>query len=175
MANKMRADLPDTPLVTARRALVTARDDFDREQELAWAQRSADLRANLDRLVWELRYKEGRSVTYICEQYGTKDRNTIYGILERAERVHGVPPLPTRTRPVAPAVTAPEPTSERYTLTDLDETTWLVTDSANGRTVEVSKSTGKTGVNVGTPALGVEMRKDPNHEAWAAVPTTNGE
>lgn len=151
----------------AKRTLFNLRADFEARKAREWEEVRTKAQVALDEAVWNAR-KSGKSVYAIAKEYGTTNRNTIYDILKRAENYQ--------------SLIAPEPTSDtetepaNYVLSDLDARTWLVTDSTNGRTVEVSKATRKPGANVGSPALGLEMRRDPNHDAWAVVPTTtNGD
>lgn len=146
----------------AKRTLFNLRADFEARKAREWEEVRTKAQVALDEAVWKAR-KSGKSVYAIAKEYGTTNRNTIYDILKRAENYQNL---------VAPAPnTETEPAN--YVLSDLDARTWLVTDSDTGRTVEVSKATRKPGANTGpegTPALGLEMRKDPNHEAWKVVP-----
>lgn len=152
-----------TEIQDAKKRLFSLRADFEEQKAREWAEIKAKAQVALDEAVWRAR-KSGKSVYAIAKEYGTTNRNTIYEILKRAQDYQTL---------IAPET---DETAARYTLTDLDERLWLVTDSTNGRTVEINKVTRKTGVNTGEPALGPEMRRDPDHEAWAVVPTTtNGD
>lgn len=148
----------------ARARLWGAKAEFEERKRREWAEHKARLEADTYEAVWAARDAK-LIIEDIKHAYGVSNASVIYGVLRAKPQGETEPPT---TTPTTGEMT-------RYTLSDLDDRLWLVTDSTNGRTVEVNKVTRKTGVNVGDPALGPEMRRDPNHEAWVVVPETNGE
>lgn len=94
------------PINEARLAEKTFRLMFDIETAKRWQTESANYRAAVDRAVWAAR-KAGMPVTKIADEYGTKNRNTIYDILNRMETfVSTVTPASTSWLKLEPNVKA---------------------------------------------------------------------
>lgn len=71
-----------SPITKARLFEKTLRFEFEREKEIEWAVRSAGARTAIEQAIWAAR-DAGVPVTKIAEEYGTKDRGTIYDILNK--------------------------------------------------------------------------------------------
>jgi len=71
-----------SPITKARLFEKTLRFEFEREKEIEWAARSASARTAIEQAIWAAR-DAGVPVTKIAEEYGTKDRGTIYDILNK--------------------------------------------------------------------------------------------
>lgn len=102
-----------TRLARARHAVKLAETEFNARKRREWEDLSARLRMEVEDAVIELR-DAGVSIREIGEQYGTKDRATIYRILNKRAAQTAV-----TTSPETVTVTKED---DVYTLTVGDET-----------------------------------------------------
>lgn len=76
--------MAESPVKEARIAEKMFKLMFDTNTERRWQTESANYRSAVDHAVWAMR-KAGVSVSKIAQEYGTKDRGTIYDIINRME------------------------------------------------------------------------------------------
>ena len=156
----MRSDLPDTPLVRARKALETFKATFEDRKRTEFIRESALLQAAIDQQVWAMR-EAGKSVYAIKAAYGTKDTKTITDILTRMEaRVPAVKPEFEVTRTDKP---------NYYQVSDGTHTVFVWGGDDSVAPYKYARALDTDSAN----ALGLPMR-DPAHPAWAYVREAEG-
>lgn len=148
-------------ILDAKTRLMRLRAEFETAKEREWLQVQSKAQSDLDDAVWRARNEDGLSVYAIAKMYGTTNRNTIYGILERADKQRAL--LGLDTTATTEAAAAP------YEVTEADPEHWLVTHTATGQGAWVRKRDAKPTRSTGGGHLALDMT-DREHVAWQYVP-----
>lgn len=87
-------------IAKAKERLNNLRLGFNARKEAEWQEVSALARLNLYQAIWNAR-DAGVTVAEIGRQYGTKDRKTIYEILNKRAELSTIEPQTTTVRPLS--------------------------------------------------------------------------
>lgn len=169
-------------LIDIREKIATHKQEFEIRKRAEYAQESEEFHRELRTAIRDM-YLAGISISNICEDYGTKDRNTVISVLKSFPGVYrpGMPGRPRKQTPTTAVNNSPaEPDNPDSAVAqwDTDRTTATFTYPGGEETVVVEgvdipgRKFRFTDDTTATPEQRQDMnkaRRDPEHWMWATL------